>query len=88
MEKRWQMTKEDEDKIKNALHKKLNNPRPLFTLTAEEVEIVKGALEIAEEMTASILQAIRGENAPIPKNARSELLTRIKQWQDENRTNN
>lgn len=54
-----------------------------FELTAEEVEIVKGALEIAEEMTASILQAIRGEDVPIPKNARTDLLNRIKQWKKE-----
>lgn len=59
--------------------------KPFFALTAKEVEIVKGSLEIAEKKAASIIKAIRGEEVSLPKNARTELLTRIKQWQDEKR---
>lgn len=73
MEKRWQMTKEDEDKIKNALHKKLNNPQPLFTLTADEVEIVE----------RNLVYFFKSDKEEVDK-----ILTRIKQWQDENRTDN
>ena len=77
--------KDIEDKLA-----KLINPQPLFTLTAEEVEIVDGSLEFyirylksCEDYCKEIQDAKTKIYTDMIKTT-EHLLTRIKQWQDEN----
>lgn len=58
--------------------------KPLFTLTAEEVELVIDSLEFSREMAIGIIEAMKGPGVEV--NTRFDnLLNRIKQWQDENK---
>lgn len=87
MEKKWHLTKKDEDKIKAALHKKLNKEQEqpsLFALTPEEVETVMEALlytkgaydgKIALWKNFRDLHSYKQASEDMEK-----IISRIKQW--------
>ena len=59
------------------------NTKPLFTLTAEEVEIARRALCLLSNDMASYGPSM-DEYVKFYYEGANNLLTRIKQWQDEN----
>lgn len=61
------------------------NPQPLFSLTAEEVDIVKTALEMSRDICIcdAMLKGLSGDDYEAGPNGFKKLLARIKQWQDE-----
>ena len=57
--------------------------KPLFTLTAEEVEKVKIAIELQREMALELADALDPE-VQHTETTLDNILNRIRQWQDEN----
>lgn len=67
-----------------------NNPQPLFTLTAEEVEmleqIIGAALHTYRKTYIAFKNTCQVNDWQNAINECNNLLTRVKEWQDENGT--
>lgn len=59
-----------------------------FTLTPEEVELVKVAIEMSVEISDAMVKGFCGDDYESAPNEFNNLLNRIKKFQDERRTNN
>lgn len=66
------------EEMKEDLEKVFKPKEPLFTLTAEEVEIVKVTLEGLKEFALAIDPNLDLSKEPIAEN----LLARIKEWEE------
>lgn len=58
-----------------------------FTLTPEEVELVKVAIEMSVEISDAMVKGFCGDDYESAPNEFNNLLNRIKKYQDERRTN-
>ena len=56
--------------------------KPLFTLTAEEVEIVKNTMELQRKMALELADALEPE-IQHTETTLDNLLNRIKKWENE-----
>lgn len=82
----YQLDGDDDFRLKWWGDDMLEKYEPLFTLTPEEVELVKIAIEMSIEISDAIVECVCGaDNEPVP-NGFQNLLTRIEKYQDAYKT--